>query len=546
MKRYCPENDAELHDLLIVGGGIYGASLAYTAALNGLRPLLVEQDDFCQHTSANSQKVIHGGLRYLQSADIKRVVESIHEKQRFFHLFPHQVKPLPCLLPTSGYTMKGNEAFRVAFLLYGLIQKLVCRGKLKKHLDKRPRILSKKEVESRFKHMAHENIRGGGLWYDGICNDPERIIISLLESSAQLGGSIANQMQVVDINRVEDNILDVTLYDKLSKKNHRVCTRKIALCTGSWFAESFSLAKTPGELRKLSLIRGLNVVVPSLFASPTSFATKTSQGDSSRFLFIVPWKNFSIEGTHWEDCTDPTATWQEHQSTSNAFHDLTQSAISGETDQVKVMSTHMGFVPGTREGKPEAADRILSHYKLIDREQGSPGDVVQVVGVKFTTAFDVVKKALQQLYPKRTIKDVLTFNHLPYGSPASPPSVQFSQYRQKYKQILSYDQCTTLFAIFGTGLPQVITKSLSPLHSGDSTISDQDFYKGLAHYCVLNEMTYHLSDLIFRRIFPNTPAPISLEVLNSLAEEMANLLHWTTEQKGDEVAQVINKQETCL
>lgn len=328
MKRYSPENDAHIHDLLIVGGGIYGASMAYTASLNGLQPLLVEQDDFCNHTSANSQKVIHGGLRYLQSADIKRVIESIREKQRFYHLFPHQVKPLPCLLPTSGYAMKGNEAFRIAFLLYGLIQKLVCRGKLTKNLHKRPKILSRAEVVSRFNHMEQEDIRGGGLWYDGICNDPERVIISLLESSAKLGGNIANQMKVVAIKRTQENILAVTLFDRINQKTHTVRTKKIALCTGSWFSDELGLGKTPNELKELSLIRGLNVIVPSLFASPTSFATKTSEGGSSRFLFIVPWKDHSIEGTHWEDCTDPAAVWQEHQTTTESFHDVTQSAIS--------------------------------------------------------------------------------------------------------------------------------------------------------------------------------------------------------------------------
>jgi glycerol-3-phosphate dehydrogenase len=215
MKRYSPANDTNIHDLIIIGGGIYGASMAYTSALNGISPVLLEQEDFCKHTSANSQKVIHGGLRYLQTLDIKRVVESIREKQRFYHLFPHQVKPLPCLLPTSGYSMKGNEAFRLAFLMYGTIEKLVCRNKLTKNLHKRPTILSKKEVVDRFPHMDKENIRGGALWYDGICLEPERAVIGLLQSAAKLGGKIANQMKVVRIERRDRNHLAVFVQDKI-------------------------------------------------------------------------------------------------------------------------------------------------------------------------------------------------------------------------------------------------------------------------------------------------------------------------------------------
>jgi len=546
MKRYCPQNDAQLHDLLIVGGGIYGASMAYTATLNGLKTVLVEQDDFCQHTSANSQKVIHGGLRYLQTLDIKRVVESIREKQRFFHLFPHQVKPLPCLLPTTGFTMKGSEAFRIAFLLYGVIQKFVCHGKLTRNLHKRPKILTKAEVTSRFSHMEGEDIRGGALWYDGICIDPERVTMALLESSAKLGGNIANQMKVVSISRSATNHLSVLLYDKLSKQEHRIHTKKIALCTGSWFKDELGLGPVPADLEKLSLIRGMNVLVPSLFNSPTSFATKTGQGSDSRFLFIVPWKDFSIEGTQWEDCADASAHWDNHKKSADDFHELTQDAIAGDKTKSKIMSTHVGYVPGTREGKPAASDRIMPHYKLVDRELSGKGDILQVVGVKFTTAFDVVKKTLQQLFPEQNISDILQFNNLPHGSPASEPSQLFSLYRQQYKTVLSYEQCSTLFNLFGSNLPGVVKSSLHKREGDTEPINDVDFYLGITNYCVKNEMTYHLEDLIYRRVFPDNAAVISQDLLITLAGEMANLLDWSAEQTEKEIAQVINKQETSL
>lgn len=77
-------------------------------------------------------------------------------------------------------------------------------------------------------------------------------------------------------------------------------------------------------------------------------------------------------------------------------------------------------------------------------------------------------------------------------------------------------------------------------------LNDIDFYQAITTYCVKNEMTYHLDDLIYRRIFPNNVAPISPELLIALAEEMSNLLDWSTEEKEREIAQVINKQEACL
>jgi len=427
-----------------------------------------------------------------------------------------------------------------------MIEKLVCRGKLTKNLHKRPKILTKKEVADRFAHMEKEDIRGGALWYDGICNDPERVIIALLESADKLGGKIANQMKVVAIERTKENHLSVLLHDRRTHKEHRILTRKIALCTGSWFKDELGLGPIPSDLEKLSLIRGMNVIVPSLFRSSTSFATKTTQGNDSRFLFIVPWKNYSIEGTHWEDCNDPSTPWESQQNTTDDFHELTQKAISGNKYQSSIMSTHVGYVPGTKEGKPAASDRIMPHYKLVDREIDKQGDIVQVVGVKFTTAFDVVKKSLNHLFPKRQIQDVLQFNNLPYGSPAGQPSGLFSLYRQKYKDFLTYDQCTILFNLFGSSVPEVIKTSITPRSDALSPVSDSEFYSGITAYCVKNEMAYHLEDLIYRRIFPDNAAPISPDLLNALAGEMANLLHWTTEQTEKEVSQVIKKQEACL
>ena len=64
----------------MVGGGVTGAATAWDAAQRGLSVALVERDDFGGATSANSLKVIHGGIRYLQHLDIPRVRESCRER----------------------------------------------------------------------------------------------------------------------------------------------------------------------------------------------------------------------------------------------------------------------------------------------------------------------------------------------------------------------------------------------------------------------------------------------------------------------------------
>src|SRR5690606_28063200 len=67
------------YDLIVVGGGIYGITLVLEAARRGLRPLLVERDDFASAASLNGLRILHGGLRYLQSMDLPRFFESVEQ-----------------------------------------------------------------------------------------------------------------------------------------------------------------------------------------------------------------------------------------------------------------------------------------------------------------------------------------------------------------------------------------------------------------------------------------------------------------------------------
>ncbi len=121
MHRNPAELEKETFDLLIIGGGIYGAALAREAVLRGIKTALVEQGDFGSGTSMNSLKIIHGGLRYLQHADFVRMRESIAERRRLLQLAPHLVQPLPCVMPTYGHAVKGPEVMRIALMINDLL-----------------------------------------------------------------------------------------------------------------------------------------------------------------------------------------------------------------------------------------------------------------------------------------------------------------------------------------------------------------------------------------------------------------------------------------
>ncbi|HID70565.1 MAG TPA: FAD-dependent oxidoreductase [Desulfobacterales bacterium] len=548
MKRFLftPGHEQETFDLLIVGGGVYGAAMAYYASLANLTVALFEKEDFCAHTSANSQKVIHGGLRYLQSFDIKRVVESIRERQRFYALFPHLVQPLPCVLPVSGWGTKSREAMSAAFFVYRILQSFVCRGGLTAHGDKSPRMLSAQETVSMFPHLQTKKLRGGALWYDGLCVEPERVVMSLLKSAAGKGASIANYVKVNEIKRINDDILSVSLQDRLSGKESEIKAGKIALCTGPWFKETFKFASLPEELEKLTLISGVNVVTNPLTDSRASIALKSEKPENSRLMFVLPWKKYSIAGTIWEEGGDSPSQSFAKTETGTQLNSAVHETYPASMQPPAKLRSHFGYVPGEKGSNKHPADRILSHYKLVSREKEKQDDVIQVVGVKFTTVFDVTLKALAKLFPEQRFSDTIATDTLPVGSPQDSPETHLKLLQKRYGTTFSPELITMLFGILGTELSAVLEKYVLPgLKEEDEKKSYYHLLRGLTRFFIEEEMVVSLVDLIHRHFFPGMPGLPEADELEVIALEMTSLLDWSDAERDKELEKVRSFAKSC-
>src|SRR5438874_10936008 len=104
-------------DVLVVGGGIYGLTIAYDAAQRGLAVALIERDDFGCGSSFNHLRTIHGGLRYLQTLDFARARESAAERRTLARIAPHVLRPLRVAVPLYRSLARGKLAMRGGFLL---------------------------------------------------------------------------------------------------------------------------------------------------------------------------------------------------------------------------------------------------------------------------------------------------------------------------------------------------------------------------------------------------------------------------------------------
>ncbi|HEY3410608.1 MAG TPA: glycerol-3-phosphate dehydrogenase/oxidase, partial [Propionicimonas sp.] len=212
-------------DLVVIGGGITGAATARDAALRGLTVLLVEKDDFAAGTSSRSSKLIHGGLRYLQSYQFGLVAESVREREKALKLAPHltEIRPFIYLL-YDGYP-ESKWMLNLGLTFYDVASGSPIR--------RRHRMLSAGQILQREPHLRSPGLIGGGLYYD-VLTDDARLTLDVAKGAANAGATLINHAAVTGLVLERGRARGVTIDDQLSGERCQVHARQVVSCTGPW------------------------------------------------------------------------------------------------------------------------------------------------------------------------------------------------------------------------------------------------------------------------------------------------------------------------
>ena len=234
MKRNLEKLTDKQFDLLVVGGGVHGAAIVREAALRGHRAALIEQGDFGQATSANSQKIIHGGLRYLQQADFKRMRQSIAARRRFMQIAPHLVKPFPFLMPIYGHGLRGKEAMTAALHINDLLSWDRNRSLPADHFIPKGKIISREKCLEILPHIERKGLTGGAVWYDGLALNTERLTLELLRQASDLDAAVANYVRAKSLVIEKGIIKGVKAEDQISQTPLMIRSHWVVNATGPW------------------------------------------------------------------------------------------------------------------------------------------------------------------------------------------------------------------------------------------------------------------------------------------------------------------------
>ncbi len=267
-------------DLLVCGGGIYGAWTAYDAALRGLRVAIVDKGDWAGATSSASSKLIHGGLRYLETFNFKLVKKSLAERHMLLQAAPHRVWPLRFGVPVYQQSRIGSFRLKIGLALYDFLAGNIPAEQQYHHH-------STADFISHFPFLNALGLTGGFTYFDAQTDDA-RFVLELIEGAYTAGAVCVNYCEAQEFVEKNGLISSVILHDVISNETLSVETRQVVDTMGRW-SPLFNNGK---DLPRLS--KGIHLVMPTILQDEALLLTAKSDG---RVFFIIPWYGLTLLGT---------------------------------------------------------------------------------------------------------------------------------------------------------------------------------------------------------------------------------------------------------
>jgi len=550
MKRDLPQMAQETFDLVIIGGGISGASIAWDATLRGLKVALLEKDDFAHATTAGSSKLIHGGLRYLVNGELGLVRESLRERRIWETIAPHMVDPLPFLIPTYGRGMQSGFVLSVGLTFYDLLS--FDRNWLNDEDKKLPgyKSLSKEEALAIMPSLKKEGLTGAKIYYDCQMFAPERLCLEFILGATDKGARAANYAKVTDFIRHDDIVEGVVVEDRLTGETHNIRANLVINASGPWADKVMGLAdETPS--RGLIRSKGIHIITREL-SGKTALAVQSAIGGH---FFVIPWRGHTIFGT-----------------TDTIFKGNPDALGVSEEDIASFLTVVNDGLPGLNLTREDVVHHYAGLRPLVDTnpndgEETESYNVSRAAEVADHAKLDGIEGFISALGGKWTTsrhlaEQVVTmaFKKLGRDAPKSPTATtplyggdikifrKFLEQAQKNHPDIDPAIIENLARFHGSRLEDILTSDNANKHNAAALLeplSDtrKDIGAQIIH-SVRNEMAITLSDMLFRRSGIATLGHPGTELLGKAADLMAEELDWDISERAIQIEAVKRRLET--
>jgi len=372
------------YDVTIIGGGIAGAGAAQALSAAGYRVLLLEKGYFASQTSASSSKLIHGGLRYLESWQFPLVYSALKERRTLLNIAPQLVKPIPFYIPVYRHSQRGAWLLTLGLSLYALLTGFEKLGRFK-HVPKK--------YWSLIHGLKTQDLQTVFQYWDAQTDD-KQLTLAVLASAQQLDATIQNHSVVTHAEKIAQGY---HLHFQHQQQSHCVASKMIINAAGPWVNQTLTKISPKSPQCAIDLVQGAHVIINK----PASHKVYYLESHlDQRVVFVMPWQGKTMIGTTEQVLTDIPRNIQ---------------ATPAEIDYLLAIYQH--YFPQQNYAMIEsfAGIRVLPKQQqsafsrpresVIWQTQDAP-DIISLYGGKLTTFRDVSKKVtqrVQQQLGQRTI-----------------------------------------------------------------------------------------------------------------------------------------------
>ena len=544
MKRFIEDYENEYFDIIIIGGGISGACIAYEGASRGLKIALVEQGDFGGATSAATSKMIHGGLRYLAKLELDLVRESLRERRILSNIAPNFVHPIPFLISLYKGSKTPHVLLKIGMILYDLLS--FDKGWLTDKSKKMPRhkTISKEEVRAAVPKANTEGLEGAYQYYDCINHFPERFTLAFLKSAYKHGAQIANYARMNEFivetqTSGRKSIKGITVTDILNQKNYELRGDLVINCAGPW--ADLVLNKidqsSQNEVKQLRRSEGIHIVTKKLI-DKCVFSGSTHEG---KHFFIVPYRNHTLIGTTDKEYVGHPKDWK---VTKEAIVELLNTVNdyygNGETIAYQdIVYTYGGLRPLVSNDNEDVYNASRK-YEITDMSERGIEGMLVVEGGKWTTSRGLAELVINKAFKKLNIKAIKSGTSTTYVEGSKISNLElFTKEKQSLYKDYTKDQIRYLVNSYGTEIDAVMELTQEN-QEWSKAITDDGENMGQIVYAIRNEMAYTLSDILLRRTGIGLLGHPGKNNLDEIANLAARELDWTDEKKRQEI-DAVNK-----
>lgn len=512
----------EQFDLLIIGGGITGSTLARDAALRGLRVALVEKEDFGYGTSSRSSKLIHGGIRYLAQGDIRVTRESAVERKVLRRIAPHLVHPLSFVFPL----FKQDNAFiyKAGFRLFDWMA-----GSTE---AERHRLLTPREVLAVAPQLG--GLLTGGVIYGEYITEDARFTMENALSAALGGAAVANHLRMTAFRWKGGRVVGAVVEDMLTGQSFPISARLVVNATGPWAEQTLA----EGNLRTpkhLLISKGIHLLFPaSRIPLEGAVALRSPTGKEG---FAIPRWDYVYVGTTDVPTNGPIDRPAADRAALEHVLSMAQECFPGaKLTEADILSTWAGVRPLIAEGKSaRETSRRDEIWKIAD-------GLLTIAGGKLTTARAMANRVME--HAARELGQPLEDNHR--TAEVLLPNAQmdrrsFEEFQGEMADALRQrgvapDAVKRITWMYGASMRQLLRYGdedpawLAPLGPGVPAI------RGEVRLAVECEMALTLEDFMDRRAALLIFSPgHGLAGAEEAARIMGNLLGWDETERNRQV-----------